>query len=374
MKVSILSVVGMLLTAGCGVGAKSVVIHHTLQPKLNTMEMPAGCLIKHPTNKDCPREQILLSSETASPGLLTTLGAAIGEPGVHAIVHDGDAGISVIVQVDVTRPAYRGEESQQFHPEKCLRFEQRCVNRPGLKGCLNRAGKLKSFARRKDENQRCRNMYRDCARVCTTVQKAYTEFRLSETCQSRVRLDVRRVVDRTGQAVGGQSGLSLGQPGFDGESTSRLIHKNQKPKPVGAQTMCRRAFHNAVAQISPWFNPSKVNITYIFADIESEAYRSALLDLQFGRYLQAHQQLDETFNQAALLNLEPAKVSWVHHVKATTFYLQNDLQACNAQLRLAAGLNPKLLEGYGTYSPSVHTPLESYRKLMSQCALSEAQE
>jgi hypothetical protein len=372
MKVSILRLVCLLVMTGCGVGARSVVIQHTVQPKLNTMEMPAGCLSKQPVHEECPKEQILLTSETASPGLLSALGQAIGEPGYHSIVHDSNAGLSIIVQVDVTRPAYRGEESQQFHPERCLQFEKRCVNQPGLKRCLSKAKQLESSYRRRDERERCRTVHRKCIRICTSVQKSYTEFRLSESCESRVSLHARRLVDRSGEAVGDQGGLSLGQPSFDGESTSRLIEKNQKPKAVGAQTMCRRAFDNAVAQVPPWFNPSKLNITYVFANLEPAPYQSALLDLQFGRYERAHQQLDETFRQAGLLGLDAESVSWVHHVKATTFFLQGDLKACNDQLRLAAKLNAQLLDGYGSYSAGVHTPLESYRKLMGQCVVREA--
>jgi hypothetical protein len=184
---------------------------------------------------------------------------------------------------------------------------------------------------------------------------------------------VRRFVNRTGEAIGGDSGLSLGQPGFDGESTSRLIQKNQKPLAVGADTMCRRAFDNAVAQVSPWFNPSKVHSTYIFADLDAAPYQSALLDLQFGRYSKAHEQLDETFRQASFLELSANDVAWVHHAKAAVFYLQEDVEQCSTQLRLAAGLNSELSNLQNDPLGHAPTPFGSYRRLRAKCSINGAQ-
>ncbi len=358
----------LCLLSGCGVGARSVVIHQTLQPKLSTLKLSKVCLEKGSGTDECPGDQILLTSDTASPALLTKVGAVIGSAGYHDVVHSGDAGLTIMVKVDVDRPAYRGEESQQYYPEKCLRFEQRCTNGPGLNRCLRSARKLRKNNARKKASDRCREVHRSCSRVCVSLRKAYTEYRLSEVCRSRLNLDVRRFVSRTGEAVGGDSGLSLGQPGFDGESTSRLIQKNQKPVAVGADTMCRRAFDNAVAQVSPWFNPSKIHTTYIFADLEAAPYRSALLDLQFGRYSNAHVQLDETFRQAALLGLSEKEVAWVHHAKAAVFYLQEDVEQCTTQLRLAAGLNSELSSLHGDPLGHSQTPYGTYRKLRAKCS------
>ena len=133
--------------------------------------------------------------------------------------------------------------------------------------------------------------------------------------------------------------------------------------------MCRRAFDNAVAQVSPWFNPSKTHSTYIFADLEPAPYRSALLDLQFGRYTKAHAQLDETFNQAPFLGLSTQDVAWVHHAKAAVYYLQEDLEQCSTQLRLAAELNTELLNVHGDPLGHTQTPFGSYRRLMVRCSV-----
>ena len=368
-----LRVLLLCVLSGCGVGARNVVIHQTLQPKLSTMKLPSQCLEKPRSGDACLGDRILLSSNTASPALQTKVGEAIGGAGYHEVVHSGDARLTILVEVNVDRPAYRGEESQQYYPEKCLRFEQRCSDNPGMSRCLRSARKIRSVRARDKAVQRCRKNHRSCSRVCVSLRRAYTEYRLSEVCQSRLSLDVRRFVNRSGEAVGGDAGLSLGQPGFDGESTSRLIQKNQKPVAVGADTMCRRAFDNAVSQVSPWFNPSKIHTTYIFADLEAVPYRAALLDLQFGRYSKAHEQLDETFRQASFLGLSSKDVAWVHHAKAATFYLQEDVEQCSAQLRIAAGLNAELSNLNGDPLGQAQSPFGSFRRLIVKCAVNEEQ-
>ncbi|MGB0647388.1 MAG: hypothetical protein ACPGQS_09460, partial [Bradymonadia bacterium] len=311
--------------------------------------------------------QILVASDTASPGLLTRIGSEIRRPGYHEVVHDPNTPFSIAAKVTVTRPNYRGEESQEHFPERCLEFQNRCHRQPGFNRCTREARGIKSVSRRENALRRCDRNFKTCTQVCVTVQKAYTVHRLAESCIAEVQMEIYRMTDKEGEAVGKGAGLHLGAPTFNGESRSVLSQKERLPTAVGAEKVCRRAFGNAIAKMGPWFNPSKIQTRLVFADLEPEAYQGALLDLQFGRFERAHTQLDESFAQANELGLHGEDVGWIHHAKAATYFLQNRTEKCREQLQLAARLNPELVESFSERY-RMDTPLSCYRQLMQECA------
>ena len=83
----------------------------------------------------------------------------------------------------------------------------------------------------------CRQRHRRCRFVCVTYRKAYTTYKVDEVCNGTVQLDVVRFMDREGDAVGSQSGLTLGSPLLKGTSTSSRSQNDAQPTEV-ARRVC----------------------------------------------------------------------------------------------------------------------------------------
>ena len=177
-----ISVIVLFVLVGCGVGSKTVIVNRTAQPRLSTIEIAAACVDGDAEGEQCRGEQILVASDTASPGLLTCIGDEIRRPRIHEVAHDPNTPFSIAAKVNVTRPNYRGEESQEHFPERCLEFQKRCHRQPGFNRCTQKAREIKSVSRRNNALRRCDRNFKTCTQVCVTVQKAYTVHRLTESC------------------------------------------------------------------------------------------------------------------------------------------------------------------------------------------------
>ena len=363
----ILICVLLAIAVGCGTSRQVVTVSTISQPHIAGLGFPSDCLSENEPSARCKGDRIVVSGPIGQEQVVQQVKSEILSGRYHQLVDETDPSLTVHVSVESSVPEYRIQRTRQHFPKQCIEREEQCWSTRELNGCLQKANQGRDSVTVDRMRSACRQRHRRCRFVCVTYRKAYTTYKVDEVCTGTVQLDVVRFMDREGDAVGSQSGLTLGSPLLKGTSTSSRSQNDAQPTEVGEARLCQYAVENAVKKSRRYLSPFEIDVQLVFADLALVAYQGAINQIRFGRFKSAHQELDAAFESAEVSGLPSEDVAWIHHVKAAVFQLQGQDGDCLAHLEHASRLRPSLLSEYTADQNGYVSPEGHFKRLMLQC-------